>query len=59
MNNYLYRLLSNVQTDDESSSQHNGIAGEAFVIVACTIFAIVSYTFLFPCNKIIPLGIVT
>ena len=28
----------------------------AYLVVATIIFALVSYTFLFPCNQLIPLG---
>lgn len=38
------------ETEEHEHSPH-----PAFVIVTCCIFALVSFTFLFPCNRLIPL----
>lgn len=37
--------------------EHDGtVANDAYTGVAVAIFVIVSFTFLFPCNLLIPLG---
>ena len=43
----------NYEEDDILPATSNNLA---FIIVATIIFAMVAFTFLFPCNKLIPLG---
>ena len=50
---YISLLIRRMMADDEFAYQDGNSL--TYQIVACSIFAIVSFTFLFPCNTIIPL----
>jgi hypothetical protein len=50
---YLFIATMGQYADDEFTYQEESSA--TYKIVACCIFAIVSFTFLFPCNTVIPL----
>ena len=54
------RFSGSSYTDDQShwmdvTSADDPVGGIAYKVIACIIFALVSYTFLFPCNLILPL----
>ena len=57
---HLTMRFTSSNTDDEShwtdvTTGEDPVGGMAYKVIACIIFALVSYTFLFPCNLILPL----